>query len=306
MDRPGERERDGMSVSVAITGTGAGLGRRGLARVFKPGIAMGVSVSALAGRFLASGGAPELAGTAAMLAAVLISAMGAGGLNCAIDADIDLMMPRARSRARAAESIGRVRLALVSAVMFLAACILSQILLNSITTLLILLAGTTYIVLYTVYFKRRSPFGTVPGGIPGALPVLIGYASAGHGIGFDGLILFALMLMWQPVHFLALSLRHADDYHAAGVPVMPVIMGERYTKAFMFSYALTLPAIGASLYIFGYASYGFAVLSLALGIAYIAATYMDVVKAARYGRAFGTSIVYIMLMMTGLIIDVTV
>jgi len=292
-----------MSVSVAITGTGAGLGRRGLARVFKPGIAMGVSVSALAGRFLASGGVPEFSGTAAMLITVLVSAMGAGGLNCALDTDIDTLMPRARSRARAVESFGRVRLAIVSTAMFAGACALSQLYLNTLTTALILLAGVTYIGLYTIYFKRRSPFGTVPGGIPGALPVLIGYASAGHGVGFDGLILFALMLVWQPVHFLSLSLKYADDYHSAGVPVMPVALGERYTKVFMFAYAASLPAIGASLYVFGYASYGFAVLSTALGVIYITATYIDVVRSARYGRAFGSSIIYIMLMMTGLIMD---
>jgi len=291
-----------LSVSVALTGTGAGVGR-GVARVFKPGIAMGVTFSALAGQFLGSGGSPHLTVTSAMLGAVLLSAMGAGGLNCAIDTEIDSLMPRARSRARAVEAIGRGRLAAVSLAMFASACALSQFYLNTLTTALIILAGVMYIGLYTVYFKRRSPFGTVPGGIPGALPVLIGYASAGNGIGFDGLILFSLMLMWQPVHFLALSLKYADDYRAAGVPVMPVALGEKYTKAFMFAYACTLPLISLSLYVFGYASFGFAGLGVALGIIYMAATYIDVVKTTRYGRAFGTSIVYIMLLMTGLILD---
>jgi protoheme IX farnesyltransferase len=163
----------------------------------------------------------------------------------------------------------------------------------------------SYTLLYTLFLKRRSPYGTIPGGIPGALPVLIGYSAVAGHVGMDGIILFSVMLLWQPPHFWSLALAHMEEYRGVGVPVLPVALGEPYTKILIFLYAIGLLPTTLALWVFGYCSAAFAWLAFALWCSYLLSCYRNVVSRRRFRRAFFASILYIMAVLLAVIVDVS-
>jgi protoheme IX farnesyltransferase len=185
-----------------------------------------------------------------------------------------------------------------------ASLILSARFLNATTCLLLAAAAAGYAILYTLVWKRRSPYGTIPGAVPGALPVLIGYAAVNPRIGMDGVLLFLILVFWQPPHFWALALRHQAEYRAAGVPVLPVAFGEPYTKVLIFLYAAALLPLSLSLWALGYLSARFGWAAFLLGAGFLAVFYRDTVATRRFGRAFAASIVYLTLLLLALLADV--
>ncbi len=271
--------------------------------IAKPGIAAGVAVSGLAGMCLAAGGLPGAAKAALCLTCIVAAACGSAVMNVLLERRTDAMMQRTAWRDGAVAEVGAAGAAAASLALVSSSFMLSWFFLNRLSALLILAASFSYIVLYTVLLKRRSPYGTVPGGIPGALPVLIGYSAVKGGIGIDGVILFLIMLLWQPPHFLALALKYREQYEAAGIPVMPAALGERYSKFFIFAYAAALPPLSLMLSVFAGGSTYFGVYALTLGVLFIGLYYFDIVQLKKYGRAFGVSIVYILALMVGVIID---
>ena len=171
-------------------------------------------------------------------------------------------------------------------------------------TLACILAAAGYTVLYTLVWKRRSPYGTIPGAVPGALPVLIGYAAVNPRLGMDGVLLFLILVLWQPPHFWALALRHQAEYRAAGIPVLPVSFCEPYTKALIFLYAAALLPLSLSLWALGYLSARFGWAAFLLGAGFLAVFYRDTVATRRFGRAFAASIVYLTLLLLSILADV--
>src|SRR5204862_1027467 len=95
-----------------------------------------------------------------------------------------------------------------------------------------LLASTVffYVVIYTIWLKRRTPQNIVIGGAAGALPPVIGWVAATGSVGLEPLLLFLIILLWTPPHFWALSLERADEYARAGIPMLPVVAGRDATK----------------------------------------------------------------------------
>jgi len=146
------------------------------------------------------------------------------------------------------------------------ALFISVYFINIINALLILLAILSYTVLYTLYLKRSSPYGTILGGLPGALPVLIGYSAIDPGLGIGAWILFIFMILWQPPHFWALAQMYKDDYKKANIPVMPVVFGSNYTNIFILLYSISLIPLSLSLWFFGICSEYYAILVLIVGI----------------------------------------
>jgi protoheme IX farnesyltransferase len=158
-------------------------------------------------------------------------------------------------------------------------------------------------VLYTLYLKRRSPFGAVPGGIPGALPVLIGCAASAGTLRPEALALFALMLLWQPAHFWLLALACREDYRAAGIPVLPVVLGERYAKALIFLYATALVPASLALSFMGAASAPFCAFAALDGAAFLAACWRFTIRSDRHMKAFRASILYLALLLLAVVAD---
>ena len=288
---------------------GRSQGRKGdiivvrLLTITKPGIAGGIALSGLAGMAMAARGLPDRWTLFVCTICIVLAATGSAILNVVFENKTDALMPRVSGRAEALARIGVVRAVYLAIIFIVSSVIASSFLLNKATTILIVSAVLSYVFIYTLCLKKSSPYGAVTGGIPGALPVLIGYSAVTPYIGMDGFILFFIMLLWQQPHFLALALKYRGQYAAAGIPVMPVALGEPYTKAFIFMYATALPPLSFSLFILGYCSVYFAVFSVSLGIFLLTLFYLQLVRKCAYGRAFGTSIFYIIAVLTAVIAD---
>jgi len=271
--------------------------------ISKPGIVLGVGLSALAGMVLAERGMPGAGVVLPCLAAVLAAASGAAVVNGILDAPMDARMARLSDRVEAMRRVGGEGALYLALGLILASLLLSLRFFSGVTTALVLAAVLSYTILYTLILKRRTPYGTIPGGIPGALPVLIGYSAVAGRIGMDGIILFCVMLLWQPPHFWALALAHSEEYRGAGLPVLPVARGEPYTKILIFLYAVSLLPATLALWAFGYSSDVFAWISAALWCGFLGCCYRDVVVRRRYRRAFGASILYIAGVLSAVIVD---
>jgi protoheme IX farnesyltransferase len=252
----------------------------------RPGLLALVVASGFAGMVLGAGGAPD--GMTALLcaAALTLAAAGSVMLNSVLDHPFDLRMARLRERTRALERLGPKRTVRIAVIFIVAGAGISFRWLTPLSGLLILAATFCYLVLYTLRLKRNSPFGAVPGGVPGALPVLIGYAAVDSSLGLDGLILFLLVLFWQPPHFWTLALRYREEYRAAGFPVLPAVLGEPYAKTLIMIYATALPPLSLALWHFGFCSSRYAAAALFLGVLFLAATILLVVVRPRFRAAF--------------------
>lgn len=271
----------------------------------KPGIVAGVAVAGMAGMVLAEGGVPPPRTLLLCLMSILLAASGSAILNGIFDSSTDARMSRLAGRVAALRRVGARGALGLSLLLIACGLVLAYRFLNGLAALLVLCAVLFYAVFYTLVFKRRSPYGTVPGGIPGALPVLVGYSAVSGRIGLDGWILFLVMLLWQPPHFWALALKYRDQYRDAGVPVLPVVRGEPYTRVLIFLYTVALLPMSLALWAFGYCTGRFAAAAVLLWSGFLLTSYRNGVARRRYGRVFGSSIAYLMGLLAALVLDVT-
>ena len=162
-----------------------------------------------------------------------------------------------------------------------------------------------YVFVYTMWLKRRTPQNIVIGGAAGAFPPMIGWAAVTGDISLVSLALFAIIFMWTPPHFWALSLYRQDDYAKAGVPMMPVVAGARATRRQMLAYAVLLLPLALAPWWLGIAGavYGLAALLLG-GLMIVAAVRVMVRQTERSAKQmFGFSILYLFLLFALLIVD---
>jgi len=270
----------------------------------KPGIILSVAFTGYAGMVLGQQGLPGLSVTFFGILTLLLSAAGSAILNNVLDKKIDKQMQRLTKRVKALETLGDKNAAVLSIIMLVVAIILSAIFINLVNTALILAAFLSYTVLYTLFLKRNSPFGTILGGIPGALPVLIGYSAVQPHIGLDGLILFTFMMLWQPPHFWALAQKYKDQYKEAGIPVMPVAFGTKYTNILILLYSISLIPLTLLLWMIGITSAYFAIFALIVGLYFEYTIVKSVYDNKSYGMAFATSIIYMLAIMIALVVDI--
>ena len=169
-----------------------------------------------------------------------MAAGAANAINCYLDRDIDSVMGRTRKRPlpahavdpRAALRFG-VSLAVVSAVLL---AVTTNVLAAALSTAAILF----YVFVYTAWMKRSTPQNIVIGGAAGAMPALVGWAAVTGTVALPPVLLFAVVFMWTPPHFWALSLRYVRDYRAAGIPMLPVVRGPEETTRRIVWYAASL------------------------------------------------------------------
>jgi protoheme IX farnesyltransferase len=271
----------------------------------KPGIIVSVAFTGFAGMVVADKGLPPLSLGLLTMVSLLLSAAGSAILNNVLDKQIDLLMNRLSKRAHALEAVGEKTAIFIASLFIVIALFISLYYLNYITALLIVAAILSYTILYTLYLKRSSPYGTILGGLPGALPVLIGYSAIQSNIGLDGYILFAFMMLWQPPHFWALAQKYKLDYKKAGVPVMPVALGAKFTNIMILLYSISLLPLSLSFWFLGYASAYFAILAVIFGGYFEYIMIKSSLTNSGYGKAFAASIFYMLAIMTALILDLS-
>jgi len=198
-----------------------------------------------------------------------LSAGGAGAVNHYYDRDIDAQMARTANRPVPS---GRVRPGAALAYGFLLQ-ILSFVLLATTVNLLaafLALAGFLgYVLVYTMWLKRSTPQNIVIGGAAGAVPPLVGWAAVTGHVDPTAWYLFAIVFYWTPPHFWALSLLMKNEYERVGVPMMPVVHGEKETRRQIVLYTLLLTVLTLLPVVFGFFGAIYAVCAAVLGAAFI-------------------------------------
>jgi protoheme IX farnesyltransferase len=214
--------------------------------VFKIRIGTAIMLTALAGVAVAPGPVPEAWKIAVLALAVLLSSASAGAFNQFMERDLDARMNRTRNRpfvtGRFAANgywMAGIVLLLVFAV---AAAALAT---NAVAAMYVFLGAFFYGVVYTVWLKRRTWMNIVIGGLAGSFAVLAGAAAVDPGLAPAPVILAIVLFLWTPPHFWSLAFKYRDDYAAAGVPMLPVVVHD--TTAARVILAHTLILVGLSL-----------------------------------------------------------
>jgi protoheme IX farnesyltransferase len=175
---------------------------------------------------------------------IAVGAGAAGALNMAFDADIDGKMRRTRNRPVPQGRIARGDAAFFGGFLSLFSITLMWMAANVLAAALLAFTIAFYAGVYTMWLKRSTPQNIVIGGLAGALPPVIGWAAATGAAPLNAWLLCAIIFMWTPPHFWALSLYIKGDYEAAGVPMMPVVRGARSTRLQILIYSLILAPLG--------------------------------------------------------------
>ena len=190
----------------------------------------------------------------------------AGAINMWYDKDIDLIMDRTKSRPIPSGRVKAEEALTLGIVLSIFSIILLFVASNYLAALLLFISIMFYIFIYTIWLKRSTPQNIVIGGAAGALPPVIGWFAVSQDFSMFPLILFMIIFLWTPPHFWALSLYRSDDYKRAGVPMLPVVKGDKVTRINILLYSISLILISPAPWYLGYLGdvYGFLTILLTL------------------------------------------
>ena len=245
--------------------------------------------------------------------AILCIALGAGAagaLNMWYEADLDAKMKRTASRPLPAGRMDRQTAMHFGVGLAAFSVILMDLAANHLAAGILALSILFYVLVYTVWLKPRTAQNIVIGGAAGAFPPLIGWAAATGDISTLPLLLFAIIFLWTPPHFWALSLFVRSDYANAGVPMLPVVAGVQATRRQIFLYTLPMAAaaiapwaIGLAGWIYGATAVGLSAVFLVLALAVAANRATEPKQMGPEKRLFAFSILYLFLLFAVLVAD---
>jgi heme o synthase len=236
----------------------------------KPRIIALLLVTTVATMFVADPSGPALSVILWTVLGGYLAAGGAGAINHYLDRERDARMARTRRRPLVAGRIEPVRGLVFGLVLGVAATVQLALTVNPLASALALCGLLGYVLVYTVWLKPLTPHNIVIGGAAGAVPPLVGWAAATGGLAPAALYPFAIVFLWTPPHFWALSLLIKDDYARTGVPMLPVAKGERATRHQILGYAGALVAFTLVPVLTGFFGALYAIAAAALGAGFVA------------------------------------
>ncbi|MBL8549216.1 MAG: protoheme IX farnesyltransferase [Hyphomonadaceae bacterium] len=207
--------------------------------LLKPRVMSLVVFTALVGYVMAPGAGDAVLGFASVLA-IAVGAGASGALNMWYDADIDAKMARTMARPIPSGAVAPEEALALGLALSVFAVLTMALAANVLAACLLAFTIFFYAVVYTMWLKRRTPQNIVIGGLAGALPPAIAWAAKMDALALDPLLLVAIIFFWTPPHFWALSLLRADEYKAAGVPMLPVTHGPAETRKQILLYSCIL------------------------------------------------------------------
>ena len=275
--------------------------------LLKPRVMSLVVFTGLAGIVAAPGSLHPLTAFTALLC-IAVAAGASGCLNMAYDSDIDGLMTRTARRPIPMGHIAREDALIFGWTLSIGAVATMGLFVNFMAAGLLAFTVFFYVVVYTLWLKRRTAQNIVIGGLSGALPPAIGWAAVTGDLSLAPLLLVAIIFMWTPPHFWALALWRSEDYARAGVPMLPVVKGKPYTRLQIILYTLVLvplgmaPAalgIGGALYLAAAAGIGLWFLWEAISVY----RETDEIKEPAAHRLFGVSLLYLTALFAALIAE---
>ncbi len=216
---------------------------KGYVALTKPRIIELLLVTTIPTMVVAANGIPGLWLIVTTLVGGTLAAGGANALNMVIDRDIDAIMERTKKRPLVTGVMTPRAATIFAFSLEVVAFAVLAIWVNQLSAWLAMSATAFYVVVYTLWLKRRSKQNIVIGGAAGAVPVLIGWAAVTNSLTWTPVLLFLVIFIWTPPHFWALAVRYRDDYEAANVPMMPVVASLRRTTLEILIYSVIMWAL---------------------------------------------------------------
>ena len=272
----------------------------------KPRIMTLLLLTGFCGMCVGARGLPSLPLAATTMAGLALACGGASALNHVLDADIDpLMGKRTKRRPVATGRVAPSRALEFGLCLSAFSFVVLASFVNVLTAVLALVGNLFYVLVYTRWLKRRTPQNIVIGGAAGAVPPLVGYAAATGNLTLTAALLFAIVFFWTPPHFWALALLIKRDYQAAGIPMLPVVRGDRETTRQIVIYSLALVAVSTSPFWAGALGPAYLASALVLGAAFVALALQLRRRTTprRSALLFHFSLLYLALLFAAMAID---
>jgi protoheme IX farnesyltransferase len=275
----------------------------------KPRVMSLVVFTGLCGLLAAPGHIHPVIGFTAVLC-IAIGAGGAGALNQWWEADLDAEMKRTARRPLPQGRLRRNDARDFGIAISVASVLLMGLAVNLLAGAILAASILYYAVIYTIWLKPRTPQNIVIGGGAGAFPPLIGWVAVTGQITLMPVLLFAIIFLWTPPHFWALALFVKSDYAKVGIPMMPVVAGEKSTRMQILVYCLVLLPLSASPWLVGGAGPIYGVAALALSALFVAFAVPVAFRTGSEGdkmrsekRLFGYSVLYLFVLFAMLVAD---
>ena len=236
--------------------------------LLKPSVMQLVVFTAIVGLVVAPGTINPVIGIIAVLC-IAIGAGGSGALNMWYDRDIDAIMSRTVNRPIPAGRVTGEEALVFGMVLSLFSVALLGLATNWVAAGLLAFTIFFYAVIYTMWLKRRTPQNIVIGGAAGAFPPMVGWAAVTGTVSIESVVLFLIIFLWTPPHFWALALYKQSDYGAAGVPMMPNVVGNASTKRQIFAYTVVLGASAMLPSVLGFSGWVYTTVAVITGVSFI-------------------------------------
>ncbi|MFN3461212.1 MAG: heme o synthase [Oceanibaculum sp.] len=272
--------------------------------LMKPRVMSLVVFSGFAGLYVAPGEIHPLIAAGAVLC-IAVAAGASGAMNMWYDRDIDGIMSRTCGRPIPKGYVAPEQALAFGLALSAFSIMLMGLAVNVAAAALLAFTIFFYVVVYTIWLKRRTPQNIVIGGAAGAFPPMIGWAAVTGSVDWASVALFALIFMWTPPHFWALALWRNPDYMRAGVPMMPVVAGLAATKKQMLLYTVLLAPVALAPVFLGVAGwvYGATAIVLNAGFIYRAWRVLHSDDLVWAKKMFGFSLLYLFLHFLVLMLD---
>ena len=278
---------------------------RQLVALTKPRVVSLIVFCAAIGMLLAT---PTMVPAGLLISAVVgiwLVAGAAAAVNCLVEQKIDAVMSRTRGRPLPRGELTSLQTLTFAGAIGAAGLWVLYALVNPLTMWLTLGTFIGYAVVYTVLLKPATPQNIVIGGASGAMPPVLGWAAVTGNVAPEALLLFLIIFAWTPPHFWALALYRTEDFAKAGLPMLPVTHGQRFTRLYVLLYTLVLFASSLLPFAYGMSGWLYLVAALALSGVFVAyavrlyVAYSDVLAR----RTFRYSICYLALLFAALLVD---
>ena len=256
--------------------------------------------------------APNIVSTKDAIIGIILVSIGAGAagaLNMWYESDLDALMSRTCLRPIPTGKVNRNQALVFGITLSIFSVIALDFFANRISAGLLLFTILFYVLVYTIWLKRKTPQNIVIGGAAGALPPVIGWTIATNSLSLEPITFFLIIFFWTPSHFWALSLYKSDDYKKAKIPMLPLTNGVESTKLNIFIYSLIMLPVIVLPYSIGFVSLVFLIPSLILTLYYNYLCFelynfkKNKFNAKKAKTIFGYSILYLFLIFVLFLID---
>jgi protoheme IX farnesyltransferase len=235
----------------------------------KPTITLLVIITVIPSLLLSGDGYPSLLTAMAAIVGTMLASASAAVFNQIVETDSDQHMERTKKRSLPAGRVSRSAAAVFGTVMLIASMAILLCYTTPMAALTALSGHLFYVLIYTMWLKKRTPQNIVIGGAAGAVGPLIGWAAVSGTIGLPAWLLFLVIFLWTPPHFWSLALKYKDDYARAHIPMYPVVYGDEKTRYAMLLYSLCLLPCIIALFLSSTAGWFFLAVSGGLTVKFI-------------------------------------